>query len=403
MRLLVLSLNTFPYPPQHGAAEGRTFNLLKQLSRRHQITVVAHRTANATQENIQTLLTWVDEVKTFPLPPSPQSWPVIEPLRQGLRFSQFLFTAIPPNVACRFSPEVYVWVAGQVSHYDAVLAEHSVNEMYVQPHWRQQLKTVVDVHSSVYGWVLNHLQAGASENPLRDRLYLPLLARYERRYCRKFSHLIATTVDDRQQLQSLVPGAEMTIIPNGVDLTTLTYRPRDPGGQNLVFVGAMDSSHNIDAACYLARHIFPLVRQRYPQARLSLVGARPVDEVKQLNQLEGITVTGQVPSVVDYLHRSTVAVVPLRAGLGIKTKTLEAMAAGLPVVASDRGLEGISVDEPDLRALRANSPTAYVNAIGRLFENPDLRQTLSTRGRRMIEAEYTWKIAGERYEQVLSS
>ncbi|MEM1239247.1 MAG: glycosyltransferase [Cyanobacteria bacterium P01_H01_bin.26] len=407
MRLLVLSLNTFPYPPDHGAAEGRTFNLLKQLSHHHEVTVVAHRTVNATDANVQALKAWVHGVKIFPLPASEAAQPEGNPLNQALRLAQFAITATPPNVSFRFSPEVYTWVTQQIEAraYDGIICEHSINEMYVHPRFRQQVKTLVDIHSSVYGWVLNHLEAGASENALRDRLYLPLLARYEKRYCDKFTHLIATTPDDRQQLKRLMPDAKITIVSNGVDLTTFSYRSHDPGGQSLIFIGAMDSSHNIDAACYLAQEIFPRVQQRYPQATLSLVGARPVPAVKALDKLPGVTVTGRVPSITDYIHRATVGVVPLRAGLGIKTKTLESMAAGVPIVASDRGLEGLPVDSKNLplRALRANSPEAYVTAIGRLFDDAVLRQTLSQNARHMIETEYTWEIAGQRYEQVLSS
>ena len=134
------------------------------------------------------------------------------------------------------------------------------------------------------------------------------------------------------------------------------------------------------------------------------MGARPVETVKDLDRLPGVTVTGRVPSITDYIHQATVGVVPLRAGLGIKTKTLESMAAGIPIVASDRGLEGLKVDDSvPPRALRANDPAAYVKAIGQLFEDSALRQTLSENARYMIETEYTWEIAGQRYEQVLSS
>jgi glycosyltransferase involved in cell wall biosynthesis len=92
----------------------------------------------------------------------------------------------------------------------------------------------------------------------------------------------------------------------------------------------------------------------------------------------------------------------MRIGFGIKNKTLEAMAAGVPVVASDRGLEGLAVDQPQ-RALRANTTEAFVTAIGQLFENPDLRQTLSQRGRELIVSSFTWERAGQAYEQVLGS
>lgn len=407
MRLLVLSLNTFPYPPSHGAAEVRTFNLLRQIGPLYDITLVTHETPNATAANIQTLKQWVKEIKTFPLPDQTDPHQDRNPLKQALRLAQFVITGTPPSVTFRFSPEVYTWVMQQVDtgHYDAVVCEHGVNEMYVHPKFRQQVKTVADIHSSVYGWVLDHLEAGASENPLRDRLYLPLLARYEKRYCAKFTHIVATTLDDRAHLQQLVPDAKIHIVTTGVDLKTSPYRSHDPGGHSLIFIGAMDSSHNIDAARYLAREIFPLVKQRYPEAILNLVGTRPVPAVKELDSIPGVNVTGRVPSITDCLQQSTVSVVPLRAGLGIKTKTLESMAVGVPVVASDRGLEGMQVDTAGvpLRALRANQPEDYVKAIGRLFEDATLRQQLSENARQMIEAEFTWEHLGQKYAQVLSS
>ena len=78
------------------------------------------------------------------------------------------------------------------------------------------------------------------------------------------------------------------------------------------------------------------------------------------------------------------------------------MAAGVPGVASDRGLEGLSVDDSSvpLRALRANKPAEYVTAISQLFDNPQLRDELSRNARQLVETEFTWESAGKLYEQV---
>ncbi|ASC72171.1 Glycosyltransferase Type 1 [Halomicronema hongdechloris C2206] len=286
---------------------------------------------------------------------------------------------------------------------DVITCEHSVNEIFVRPAWRHCVKkTVVDIHSSLYGTCQNQLQTGTAEKPWRDRLSLPLLKRYERRYTAKFTDLVVTTPEDQQQFQGQPGQQTLHVIPNGVDLTAFPYRSMDPGGHRLVFVGAMDYIANIDTAKFLAQDILPALRQRYQDAEVLLVGARPTDEVKALGALPGVTVTGAVPSVVEYLHRATVCVVPMRIGYGIKNKTLEAMAAGVPVVASERGLEGLAVDSPQ-RALRANTATDYVTAISRLFDDEVLRQELAKQARSMIEADYTWEQVGRHYEQVLSS
>jgi glycosyltransferase involved in cell wall biosynthesis len=214
---------------------------------------------------------------------------------------------------------------------------------------------------------------------------------------------VATTEEDKIQLQEFNPKSEITIIPNGVDLNSFPHRTKDPGGYSLIFIGAMDNLANIDAVCFFSNEVLPEIQKLYPNTTLDIVGSRPAPEVLALQERPGINVTGRVPSMVEYLHKATACVVPMRTGFGIKNKTLEAMAAGVPVVASDRGLEGLAVDGDSvpLRALRANQPAEYVRAISQLFENPQLRSELSRNGRQLVETEYTWDSAGKRYEEVL--
>ena len=100
------------------------------------------------------------------------------------------------------------------------------------------------------------------------------------------------------------------------------------------------------------------------------MGFNPAAEVQALGERPNVKVIGRVPSIVEYLHRAAVCVIPMRVGFGIKNKTLEAMAAGTPVVGSDRAFEGLNVDGDGvpLRALRVGEVGEYVEAISRLFE-----------------------------------
>lgn len=403
MKILMLS-STFPYPPSRGGTQVRTFNLLKYLSQRHSITLFTQPAHDVTEAELEGLRQWVEKLIVFPRVPQTSTSKGVTGKIQ--RFSTFLTQGTPPNVLRFYAPEAQAWVDDYVKagEIETITCEHSVNEIYVRPEFRQQLRTVVNVHSSVYGTCRNQLDMGVSENRLRDRLSLPLFRRYERRYCSKFSRIVVTTEEDKQQLQEFSPSTYMQVIPNGVDFEQFPYRSSDPGGHELVFVGAMDNLANIDAARFLSLQILPKLQQRYPDATLAIVGARPTPEVTTLGADPGIKVTGRVPSMVEYLHRATVCVIPMRTGFGIKNKTLESMAAGIPVVGSDRGLEGLAVDGPDvpLRALRANQVEEYVDAISRLFEDPQLRAQLSQNGRSLVESDYTWDRAGQRYEEVLT-
>ena len=403
MQILMLS-STFPYPPTRGGTQVRTFNLLKYLSQNHAITLLTQRHDTVTDAEEEGLREWVKELVVFPLPVKSQSSGGL--LGKLRRFSAFLTQGTPPNVLHLYSDEIQEWIdrAVQAGKFEVITCEHSVNEIYVRQQWRQHIRTVANIHSSVYATCKQQLETGTSENRLRDQLNLPLLRQYEQRYCSKFDRLVVTTEEDRQQIQALNPNAQLTVIPNGVDFSLFPMRSSDPGGHKLIFIGAMDNAPNIDAVRFFSLEVFPQIQKRYPDATLELVGARPMPEVVELGRHPGITVTGRVPSMVEYLHKATICVVPMRTGFGIKNKTLEAMAAGVPVVASDRGLEGLAVDgkEP-LRALRANEPVEYIDAIGRLFGNAQLREQLSNNARSLIENEYTWERAGTRYEQVLSS
>lgn len=409
MRIVMLS-STFPYPPSRGGTEIRTFYLLQHLARSHTVSVVTQRHGDVTDDDIKILHQYADELHVFDLAPDPSKQPGFLPtvgtaIAKVRRFAQANASGIPPNVLHRYSPQIQQWLDRQVEAgtVDVITCEHSVNAVYIRPSYQKSVRTVLNMHSLIYNWMVNHLQMDASDDALRDRLYLSTVKRYETRYQQQFSHAVVTTGDDQDALTQLCPDLPSTIVPNGVDLEAFPYRPCDPGGYELVFVGAMNSSHNVDAAKFFVAEVMPHLREQYPSIQFTIVGAKPTADIQSLAEQPGVTVTGKVPSIADYLHRSVICVVPLRAGFGIKNKTLEAMAAGVPVVGSDRGLEGLAVDGANLplRALRANHPQEYMTAIGRLLDNPDLRATLSINGRSLIEHTFSWEQAGRDYEAVL--
>jgi len=400
MNIIMIS-SAFPYPPTRGGTQGRTFNLLKYLSKNHDITLIVQRTADVSDEEVEKLGNFVSELVVFPRPRDAKTG-IIAKLQ---RLAQFLQTGTPPNVLFGYSQEMQNWIDRAVNSqkFSVITSEHSVNEIYIRPQWQQQIRTVIDVHSSLYQTCKSQLEIGVSSQELRDRLYLPLMGRYEQKTVQKFSKIVVTSDDDQKQMEEFAPNGEIYLIPNAVDIDLFPYRSEEPAGHNLVFIGGLDYWVNIDAACFLAREILPRIQITYPETTLTLVGANPSLEVQELTKLKGVIVTGRVPSMTTYLHQATVAVIPLRTGFGMKFKTLESMAAGVPVVASDRGLEGLTVEGNNvpLAALRANSIEEYCTAVSSLFESAELREKLSRNARKLIEDNYTWQQAAAKYEQVL--
>lgn len=403
MKILMLS-STFPYPPTEGRKQLRTFHLLNYLSSRHQVTLVTQPTDDITEEKLEAIAQKVENLVIFPLKSGQESTGLLD---KAKRLGTFLQQGTPPYVLDAYSPEIAAWVDEAVNReeFDVITCEDSINEIYIRPQWREKLGTVLNLQASEYGKYKQQLEMGDSENELKDQVNQGLLKRYEQNYLSKFTAIVTLTQADKKLLKELNPESQITVISNGVDLSLFPRRVTNQGGQRIVFVGTMDRRANIDAARFFALEVFPEIRKRYPEATLELVGANPAPEILELDSLSGIRVTGKVTSVIEYLHWATLCVVPIRQGVGLKNRTLEAMAAGVPVVGSDRALAGLEVDSPNipLRAMRANTLEEYVYAIGRLFAEPKLREKLSENGRFLVESEYTWEKVGQQYEQVLLS
>ena len=403
MKILMIS-STFPYPASKGATQTRTLNLLKYLQSHHEISLATLRVPKVSEEDIEKLQELVNELAIFPATEKPQAE------KEGLfskvkRFRKFLLEGTPPNVLSVYSPAMQEWLdeAVESKKFDAIACEDSINEIYVRSGWSERVKTVINIHNSVYTACKYNIETGTSERELRDRIDLPLLRRYEEDYCSKFNAIATATIDDRKHIKALVPDAKIKVVPNGIDLHLFPMRSANSGVQRLIIIGEMDLPANIDGARFFSKDVFREIRLRYPEATLDIIGDRPVAKVSELGEIDGITVRDGVPSLIEYLHWATVCVLPIPQKFGFKIETLQAMAAGIPVVGSDRALEGLKVDGAGvpLRAMRANEIDEYVYAIGRLFSEPKLREKLSENGRELVKKEYTWEKMGKRYEQLL--
>jgi glycosyltransferase involved in cell wall biosynthesis len=143
---------------------------------------------------------------------------------------------------------------------------------------------------------------------------------------------------------------------------------------------------------FFRTEVWPLLRQRFPALVWRLVGKNPAAVSRFTSGDARIEVTGEVEDAVGELARARVAVVPLLAGSGTRFKILEAWSAGLPVVSTTVGAEGLPAHDGE-NLLIADSGSGFAAAVTRLLENADLRHKLGQSGRFLVEREFTWDTA----------
>jgi glycosyltransferase involved in cell wall biosynthesis len=203
---------------------------------------------------------------------------------------------------------------------------------------------------------------------------------------------IATSDRDAERIQAAT-GAAVPVVPNGVDVNAYSNgQPSERMPGRVVFVGAMRHQPNASGARWYAEQVHPLVVEAVPGATFEIVGADPPPDVAALAN-DSVTVTGRVDSVTPHLTRASVAVVPLAAGGGTRLKLLEAFAAGVPVVSTSVGAEGLDVQR-DRDLLIAGTPRGFADAVIRVLRGADLPPGYSTtNGRRLVQSNYDWQSA----------
>jgi len=235
--------------------------------------------------------------------------------------------------------------------------------------------------------------------PSGVRWFLGLEARrlgaFERRACRLADLSLLISARDRAYIGDL-PG--LRVNPNGIWPTDRGQLFSDRAASTAVFTGNMSYFPNSDAAIWFATAIFPLVRRELPDAVFRVVGREPTRAVAAIGAMPGVEVVGAVPKISKELGAATVSVCPMRYGSGMQTKVLEAMAAGTPVIATPKAVEGLPTDLIE-HVLVADSATEFARTVIDLLRDPSPRLLQARSALQAIQDKHTWSHSVEELER----
>jgi glycosyltransferase involved in cell wall biosynthesis len=397
MKILVIA-PTLPYPPISGG-QTRTLRLLRSLSERHDVTLVCF-----------TMQTTTPPPPPFPMQVVAVPWEM-PPLYAAMYNGDAQASAAAFEALNRADGEP--WIVSYnpleplkreleqraVRSWDLILIEHSFMARYAAD-LLPGVPRVLDLHNVHTLMALREAQRAPEAK--RDALIAEYqrMLRYEAAACAGTDWIVACSDVDARAAQSLLNANNLTIVPNGVDLSRMNPSDDSPEPGRLLFTGTMNYEPNVDAVVWFCRLILPAIQRVIPQAHLHIAGADPAPAVRDL---EGpcVTVHGFVPDMQSRLARASVVVVPLRSGGGTRLKILDAAACGKAIVSTTLGAEGLDFQHA-AHLLLADDPQAFADAVCTLLRDPHERRRLGCGARQAVQP-YDWDAICARFVIELES
>ncbi len=377
MRILLVS-EMIPWLPSHDGFRLIPANLIRNLFDRHKIHLIALSRGDEGKERSE----WPREYC--------RSFSIFH-CDHGVRARMRAISGAADPSLARFISDAVARVRPDVLHLEGGGLAPLLRSA------SRGLPTVLCIHDSK---ALRYREFAGYAARARERFRLKLLAilaRYqERRWFVYADRVVVTSASDAQALSAAVNPQRIAVVPNGVDLEYFAYQPAPEAGR-IVFTGNMSWPPNEDAAEHFARDIMPAIRSRIPAASFWIVGADPSARVQNLASIPGIHVTGTVADIRPWIWSAAVYASPLRFGLGVKNKILEAMASGAPIVATSRSLSGTPLID-GRHAMIADYDAKFGDSVARLLAEPALCESLSREARRKVDAEYSWHSIASAFE-----
>lgn len=374
----------FPWP-LNGGAEIRIFYILRELSRAgYEVMLLAIAHKPCEPGDLEALKPYCVDLNVI----------TVKNRSRPQAALKVLLSLKSYGVAKLENPEFRQAIAQALQKDYEILWVHFMETLAHVPQihlWERRPFVVLDQHNADERFWETYAREGSPWVRLFAKFNLWQLRRFQASVLNQVDVVLSVSKEDADFTQARLtnPATQVWIVPNGVDTERLRPLGTAERMNRIVFCGAMDVLMNIDAVNWFARRMFPRVREAVPDAEFRIVGRNPNSKVKALASLPGVRVIGQVEDVRPYYAEAKVAVAPFRYGGGTKLKVLEAMALGVPVVATPVGCQGIEA-VPGKHLFKEESEEAFIERVVNLLRDDSLRLQVAIEARQLVEDRYSW-------------
>lgn len=388
----------FVTPQVPSRIQARSFHLLKELSKEHDIALVSLLMD-------QDELTLLKEIEPYcvsiDLVPHPKWQIYINRLRA-------LPTRVPLHIASYRSTILIQCLKEVIQRQRIELIHAEVATLVPALNTLREEAQVPVVYDAVdcASWLLQQ-KLNTQHHPLKKLFTYSAWRRmrhFEQSALGQFEQIVIADASDRDRLGMLMGRLHnIKVVRNCVDTDYFKPRRSKPDHSNtLVFCAHLDKCANAQAILHFCEHILPLIWQQRPETSLTIVGPNPPLAVRALEEDERITVTGYVPDVRPYLDRATVALAPLLVASSPQFNILEALAMETPVVTTPRCSRALGALHSQ-HLLVAESPQSYAEAVLTLLNYPFLARALGEHGRKFVIHHYNWASAAAVLNQLYAT
>jgi polysaccharide biosynthesis protein PslH len=382
-----------PFPDSSGG-QIRSYNLIRHLSKKHEITLFSLIKDDSEKKYVSELEKYCKKVCVFKRSKSP--WTLRNILLTG-------FGPYPFLVIRNLSPKETAAIKEELSKvsYDLIHAE----TFYVMPHIPVTTIPTLLVEQTIEYLVYKHYVEGIKNPFLRWLLSIDVakLRFWETSFWKKANAVVAVSDVDKKEMCKLVPNLDVEMVPNGVNLdffkVKTDWQSKNP---KMLFVANFKWLQNVEAAKILLDEVYPLVAKKDPRVKVWIVGQHIPEEIKE-RQNENVLIDDlredDQEGIKNAYMSASVFVSPLKGPGGTRLKHLGTMAAKLPLVTTTVGAEGLGARDGEEIVIK-NSPKEIAEAVLNILYNPKYASQIANNARKLVEESYSWKKMAELLDKI---